>query len=669
VLTIVNVGYPLAPAGRDMVGGSEQIVAALDAALVAGGHRSIVIAPRGSRVSGELVELPVVAEELTTAHWIAAHDACRAALRELIAREPIDVIHLHGIDFHAYLPPRGPAVLATLHLPLAWYPPDALRPTRPDTYLHCVSRSQRTSAPGDVVLLDEIENGVDLERLRPDPERGDHVAVLGRICPEKAPHLALDAATAAGVPLLLAGRVFGFPEHQGYFRTEIEPRLRGAHRFIGVVAGAAKTQLIARARCVVIPSVVDETSSLVAMEALACGTPVIGFARGALVDLIEQGVTGWLVETPAQLADAIARAGTLDRAACRAAAEAHCSHDRMVERYLARYRELTRRTRGRRIRTELLDRAQLAALTPAWDELWSRTREATIFQHSAWVLAWCRHLLHGDVSAVAIWRDGRLAELCPLFRWLDGDASVLSLIGAGASDYLDAIGNEPRELEAALRSLAWDRLELSELRDGSPLLRIDLPGLDHRVLQEACPALAIDPREPFAALHPGLRREIAYQRRRAARELGLRHEPASLDELWTLHRARWQARGETGVLDRDRLALLEEVADHVIGVTVRFGDDLAAVAIGLSDRDCIRYYLGGFDPRYRQRSAGTLAIAALIEEAARRGARTFDLLRGAEPYKYRFGAVDRTQLWRRVVVRRRDALVQHEPAHGIATGL
>jgi CelD/BcsL family acetyltransferase involved in cellulose biosynthesis len=405
------------------------------------------------------------------------------------------------------------------------------------------------------------------------------------------------------------------------------------------------------------------------MEALACGTPVIGFARGALVELIEQGVTGWLVDTPAQLADAIARAELLDRTACRAAAEARCSRERMVERYVARYRELSRRTRGRRIRTELLDRAQLTALAPAWDELWQRTRDATIFQHSAWALAWCRHLLHGEVSAVAIWRDGRLAELCPLFRWRDGEATVLSLIGAGMSDYLDAIGNEPRELAAALRSLGWDRLELSELRDGSPLLRIDLPGLDRRVRQEACPALAIDPREPLAVVHPGLRREIEYQRRRAARELGMQHEPASLDALWTLHRARWQARGEAGVLDRARLALLEEVADRVVGVAVRLGDDLAAVAIGLIDRDCMRYYLGGFDPAHRQRSAGTLAIAALIEEAARRGARTFDLLRGSEPYKYRFGAVDRTQLWRRVVARRGDALAQHDPAHGIASGV
>ena len=127
--------------------------------------------------------------------------------------------------------------------------------------------------------------------------------------------------------------------------------------------------------------------------------------------------------------------------------------------------------------------------------------------------------------------------------------------------------------------------------------------------------------------------------------------------------------GLAGALFAYRLAAGPTLADRVVGVAVRLGNDLAAVAIGLLDRDCMRYYLGGFDPAHRQRSAGTLAIAALIEEAARRGARTFDLLRGSEPYKYRFGAVDRTQLWRRVVARRGDALAQYDPAHGIASGV
>src|SRR5437016_7300098 len=95
-----------------------------------------------------------------------------------------------------------------------------------------------------------------------------------RICPEKGIHLALDAASAAGVPLFLAGTAFGYRSHQSYFEDAIRPRLRDGHRFLGAIGGVRKQKLLAGARCLVVASQVAETSSLAAMEALACGTPV-----------------------------------------------------------------------------------------------------------------------------------------------------------------------------------------------------------------------------------------------------------------------------------------------------------------------------------------------------------------------------------------------------------
>ncbi len=129
-----------------------------------------------------------------------------------------DIVHLHGIDFAAYLPPPGPPVLATLHLPPAWYPPDALHPARPDTWLHCVSASQQAALRHRIpaaCLLPPIGNGVDVAALGAVRHgRRGYAITLGRVCPEKGQHTALQAADRAGVGLLIGGQVFPYPAHQ-----------------------------------------------------------------------------------------------------------------------------------------------------------------------------------------------------------------------------------------------------------------------------------------------------------------------------------------------------------------------------------------------------------------------------------------------------------------------
>src|SRR5438874_162818 len=242
-LTVLNIGYSLAPVGPEVAGGAEQILSALDHALVAAGHRSIVVAPQGSRTAGTLVATMPLPSPLT--------DAVRAA----------------------------------------------------------VQQRQR-----DAIAL-----------------------ALGRICPEKGFHLALNAAALAGVPLLIAGQVFPYPYHQRYFDEEIRPRLGPSARFVGKVGFARKRRLLSAARCLLVPSLVAETGSLVAMEALACGTPVVAFPAGALADIIEPGVTGFLVKGAQDMAGAIAAAGTIDPERCREAARARFPPGRMVERYLAVY--------------------------------------------------------------------------------------------------------------------------------------------------------------------------------------------------------------------------------------------------------------------------------------------------------------------------------------------
>lgn len=340
MLTVLSVAYPLAPVGPDAVGGAEQVLTHLDAALVRAGHRSVVVAREGSATAGTLVPVPreegPVTDEVRTRAW-ARH---REAIRRALEKHPVDVVHLHGVDFHAYLPPPGVPALATLHLPPGWYPPEVFRPTRPDTWLHCVSAAQRRECPASPALLPEIPNGVPVEALASRVSRRGFALALGRVCREKGFHRALDAARMADVPLLLCGEVYPYPDHQRYFREKIAPRLDGARRFVGPVGLARKRRLLTAARCLLVPSLAPETSSLVAMEALACGTPVVAFPAGALPEIVEHGKTGFLVSDAREMADAIHQSSSLDPEACRAAARERFSVEAMSRRYLELYARL-----------------------------------------------------------------------------------------------------------------------------------------------------------------------------------------------------------------------------------------------------------------------------------------------------------------------------------------
>jgi glycosyltransferase involved in cell wall biosynthesis len=339
-LTVLSVAFPLARVGPDTPGGAEQVLATLDAALVRAGHRSIVIAAVGSRCRGSLQATPDAGAMLDGAARARAAAHHRAAIAETLARQAVDIVHLHGLDFLDYLPPPGPPVLVTLHLPPDRYPPDAFRPPRPGTRLCCVSRTQRRACPAGARIAAVIPNGVPGDPGPPARAKGEYVAALGRICPEKGFHLAADAARRAGRPLLLAGALFGYDSHRAYFEREIRPRLGAGCRLLGPVGGARKRALLAGARCLLVPSVVPETSSLAAMEALAAGTPVVAFRAGALVEIVDHGRTGFLVDDADEMAAAIEAAGRLDPGACRRAARARFSADVMTARYLALYGRL-----------------------------------------------------------------------------------------------------------------------------------------------------------------------------------------------------------------------------------------------------------------------------------------------------------------------------------------
>ncbi len=337
-LTVLSIGYTLAPVGPDAVGGAEQILAALDRALVEAGHHSIVVANSGSQVTGTLVETGPVPTCITDDERALARARHRRAIARVLAEFRVDVVHSHAIDFVDTLPETDVPTLVTLHLPREFYPSGTLETQRPRTWFNCVSARQRRSFPPYLKMLPEIENGVAVDLLPARHARRNFALCLGRICPEKGYEHALDAARLARTPLLIGGEVFPYPAHQRYFATEIRPRLRPQARFLGPIGWVRKRRLLNAAHCLLVPSLAPETSSLVAMEAIACGTPVIAFPAGALADIVEPGVTGYLVESVADMAEAIHVVNSLDRDACREVARRRFGLERMVAGYFGLYR-------------------------------------------------------------------------------------------------------------------------------------------------------------------------------------------------------------------------------------------------------------------------------------------------------------------------------------------
>jgi len=328
-MRVLSVAFPGMPVGTGLAGGAEQILSILDDALVEAGHESVVVASKGSRVAGDLVQ----AEN----HGLAI----RNALRD----RPIDLIHFHGLDFYQYVPKPGIPMLATLHLPVSFYPPGVFTEMQAgNVALNCVSRSQADSLPCGL-KVPVIPNGIPVARYQPGVA-GDYLLWLGRICPEKGTHIALEVARQLNAPLIVAGPVHEYPEHQEYFARTVEPLLDRARIYAGPVDFEQKRTLLAQARCLLIPSLVAETSSLVAMEALSSGTPVIALRAGALPEIVDHGKTGYVVDSPNQMASAIDRVDGISRDLCREKALSRFDSKRMVRDYLELYGRIITRHLG-----------------------------------------------------------------------------------------------------------------------------------------------------------------------------------------------------------------------------------------------------------------------------------------------------------------------------------
>lgn len=328
-LRIAQIAPPGIPCPPDGYGASELVASNLTEELVRQGHEVTLFAHPASRTAARLVSFPQV------------YDVREAEWRE-VAHTSLALDHAHAFDIihnHCIVP--GPSLirhspvpsLTTLHY---------LRPlvyTFSDANYVALSQSQARLLGHDLHIAGVAPNGIDLESFPVVEEKDDYLLFLGRIDPKKGLHLAMDAARTLDMRLLIAAG-HPTPDNHRYLEEEIKPRLGGKIEHVGHVGTREKIELLGRARAVLMPQQWEEPFGLVAVEALASGTPVVAFRRGALPEIIPDGEAGFIVDTVEGMVEAVGRIGSISARACRRAVEGRFSCTAMANAYLSIYRSL-----------------------------------------------------------------------------------------------------------------------------------------------------------------------------------------------------------------------------------------------------------------------------------------------------------------------------------------
>jgi glycosyltransferase involved in cell wall biosynthesis len=343
-LRVLYIAYPLLPVTEHSAGGAEQVLWALERDMHARGNRTTVAACSGSQVAGTLFATGDPAEAVDQFE-MRSQQQTRLVLNLLNSGTP-DFDIVHDMSGRFWQSADSVPVLATLHLARSLYKSIDFASVPECVSFNCVSHAQTQEFQDLPRVIGVAQNGIALDRFAAEPlpiSKREYLLWLGRICEEKGTHTALDVSRAAGAKLIIAGTVYPFLYHQKYFAREVIPRLKRAGskaKYIERPTFPEKVDLIRNARALLITSEVNETSSIVAMEAAACGTPVIALQRGALSDVIAEGTTGFLVQNAREMISMLTRIPELDPQICRQHAEQNYSAHTMAEEYLRFYRAI-----------------------------------------------------------------------------------------------------------------------------------------------------------------------------------------------------------------------------------------------------------------------------------------------------------------------------------------
>jgi len=322
-----------------LYGGTERVVAWLVDELVSLGHEVTLFASGDSKTSAQLHA--VWPQALRLGRRRTDPMAVQAALMEAVARRAtdFDVIHVHIDWLHLPLLSRlGVPFLTTCHgrMDLPGFP--EVVSSFPDAPFVSISDNQRLPLR-EANWLSTVYHGLPTGLFRPSFEAGSYLAFLGRLTAEKGPEAAIRIARAAKMPLRIAAKV---PRgERGYFKEKLEPQIDGKHvQLSGEVDDTTKQQFLANAAALLFPIDWPEPFGLVMIEAMACGTPVIAFRSGSVPEVIDDGVTGFVVPGEAEAVEAIGRLSELDRRKVRRHFEKRFTATRVARDYLRQYEAL-----------------------------------------------------------------------------------------------------------------------------------------------------------------------------------------------------------------------------------------------------------------------------------------------------------------------------------------
>jgi len=327
-----------------LYGGTERIVSYLTEELVSLGHEVTLFASGDSRTSARLESMSARALRLdpNIRDTLAPHIVMLEKLAQ--CADDFDVVHLH-VDYLGYpiMKRTGVPFVTTLHGRLDLPELQPLYSLFEDVRVVSISQSQREPLPAANYIA-TVHHGIPENLLQLGAGNGGYLAFLGRISPEKAPDAAIRIAARAGMTLKIAAKVDKVDE--AYFAEQIEPLLHEAHvEFIGEIGDHQKSEFLGNAAGLVFPIAWREPFGLAMIEAMACGTPVIAMRNGSVPEVIDEGLTGFIVEDEDQAVDAAKQLRSLDRSKIRETFEARFTARRMAEDYVSIYRGLIARQR------------------------------------------------------------------------------------------------------------------------------------------------------------------------------------------------------------------------------------------------------------------------------------------------------------------------------------
>jgi glycosyltransferase involved in cell wall biosynthesis len=322
-----------------LYGGTERVVHWLTEELITLGDKVTLFASGGSVSRAEIV--PVCPKPLRLGRPPIEPTAAISCLLESVAQraDEFDVIHCHLDWVHLPLFRKlARPFVTTLHGRLDLPFLASLVSQFNSAPYVSISNDQRSPLP-NLNYIATIYHGLPDRLFVPNLRPRSYLAFLGRLSPEKGAHIAIQIAREAGLPLRIAAKI---PKHHSlYFKEQIEPFLDGhSVEFVGEVNEREKQDFLGNAMGLLFPIDWPEPFGLVMIEAMACGTPVIAWRRGSVPEIIEEGVTGFVVETEADAVDAVRGLGNLDRRRVRSAFEHHFTARHMAESYRRCFEQL-----------------------------------------------------------------------------------------------------------------------------------------------------------------------------------------------------------------------------------------------------------------------------------------------------------------------------------------